>query len=57
MNEQVARDVVLVRAIETTDRKKEILSDDDRQCLERILTQLTDRAGEMLDTARQTTRK
>src|SRR5450830_540978 len=30
MNEQVARDVVLVRAIETTDRKREILSDDDR---------------------------
>lgn len=30
MNEQVARDVVLVRAIETTDRKKAILSDDDR---------------------------
>jgi hypothetical protein len=30
MNEQVARDVVLVRAIETADRKREILSDDDR---------------------------
>ncbi len=30
MNEQVARDLVLVRAIETTDQKREILSDDDR---------------------------
>lgn len=30
MNEQVARDVVLVRAIETADSKHEILSDDDR---------------------------
>ncbi|MFL6710881.1 MAG: DUF2868 domain-containing protein [Massilia sp.] len=30
MNEQVAKDVVLVRAIETTDRKREIFSDDDR---------------------------
>ncbi|MFL6674430.1 MAG: DUF2868 domain-containing protein [Massilia sp.] len=30
MNEQVARNVVLVRAIETADAKHEILSDDDR---------------------------
>jgi len=30
MNENIARDVVMVRAIETTDQKKEILSDDDR---------------------------
>ena len=30
MNEQVARDVVLIRAIETTDRKKEVLTEDDR---------------------------
>ncbi len=30
MNEQLARDVVLVRAIETNDAKREILSDDDR---------------------------
>jgi hypothetical protein len=30
MNEQVARDVVLVRAIETLDHKHEILSEDDR---------------------------
>jgi len=30
MNEHTARDVILVRAIETADEKKEILSDDDR---------------------------
>lgn len=30
MNELIARDVVMVRAIETTDQKKEILSEDDR---------------------------
>jgi Protein of unknown function (DUF2868) len=30
MNEQVARDVVLMRAIETADTKHEVLSDDDR---------------------------
>jgi hypothetical protein len=30
MNEQVARDVVLVRAIETSDRQREVLTDDDR---------------------------
>ncbi len=30
MNEQLARDVVLVRAIETADAKHEVLSDDDR---------------------------
>jgi hypothetical protein len=30
MNEQVARNVVLMRAIETTDSKREILSEDDR---------------------------
>ena len=30
MNEQIARDVVMVRAIETTDQKQEILSEDDR---------------------------
>ncbi|MET3135570.1 hypothetical protein AAKU55_005882 [Oxalobacteraceae bacterium GrIS 1.11] len=30
MNEQVARDVVLVRAIETADEKREVLSEDDR---------------------------
>ncbi len=30
MNEHVARDVVLVRAIETADQKREVLSDDDR---------------------------
>lgn len=40
MNEQVARDVVLVRAIETTDRKKEILSEDDRQYASRSAREL-----------------
>jgi len=30
MNELIARDVVMVRAIETTDQKKEILSEEDR---------------------------
>ncbi len=30
MNEHVARDVVLVRAIETADQKREVLSEDDR---------------------------
>jgi hypothetical protein len=30
MNEQVARDVVLVRAIETSDTRREVLSEDDR---------------------------
>lgn len=30
MNEEIARNVVLVRAIETADQKREVLSDDDR---------------------------
>lgn len=40
MNEQVARDVVLVRAIETTDRKREILSEDDRMYASRSAREL-----------------
>lgn len=40
MNEQVARDVVLVRAIETTDTKREILSDDDRMYASRSAKEL-----------------
>lgn len=40
MNEQVARDVVLVRAIEATDRKKEVLSEDDRQYASRSAREL-----------------
>lgn len=40
MNEQVARDVVLVRAIETTDAKREILSDDDRMYASRSAREL-----------------
>lgn len=40
MNEQVARDVVLVRAIETLDRNHEILSDDDRKYASRSAKEL-----------------
>lgn len=40
MNEHTARDVVLVRAIETTDQKKEILSDDDRMYASRSAREL-----------------
>ncbi|WP_426117397.1 DUF2868 domain-containing protein [Massilia sp. PWRC2] len=42
MNEQVARDVVLVRAIETSDRKKEIFSDDDRLYASRSARELAE---------------
>jgi len=40
MNEQVARDVVLVQAIETADVKREILSDDDRMYASRSAREL-----------------
>ena len=40
MNEQVARDVVLVRAIETMDTKHEILSEDDRMYASRSAREL-----------------
>lgn len=40
MNEQVARDVVLVRAIETADHGREILSEDDRRHASRSATEL-----------------
>jgi hypothetical protein len=40
MNEHTARDVVLVRAIETTDQNKEILSDDDRRYASRSAREL-----------------
>ncbi|MBG6074915.1 DUF2868 domain-containing protein [Polaromonas sp. CG_9.11] len=40
MNEQVARDVVLVRAIETADHAREILSEDDRRHASRSATEL-----------------
>lgn len=40
MNEQIARDVVLVRAIETTDQKLEILSADDRAYASRSAKEL-----------------
>jgi hypothetical protein len=42
MNEQVARDVVLVRAIETMDRKHEILSVDDRMYASRSAKELAE---------------
>jgi hypothetical protein len=42
MNEQVARDVVLVRAIEAMDRKREILSDDDRMYASRSAKELAE---------------
>ena len=40
MNEQVARDVVLVRAIETADAQHEVLSDDDRKYASRSAKEL-----------------
>lgn len=40
MNEQVARDVVLVRAIETSDAAHEVLSDDDRNYASRSAREL-----------------
>lgn len=40
MNEQLARDVVLVRAIETADAKREVLSDDDRMYASRSAREL-----------------
>ncbi|PWF48876.1 DUF2868 domain-containing protein [Massilia glaciei] len=40
MNEQVARDVVLVRAIESMDQKHEVLSDDDRMYASRSAREL-----------------
>lgn len=40
MNEQIARDVVLVRAIETMDAKHEILSEDDRMYASRSAREL-----------------
>jgi hypothetical protein len=40
MIEQLARDVVLVRAIESTDRQREILSDDDRMYATRSAREL-----------------
>lgn len=40
MNEQVARNVVLVRAIETADGKREVLSEDDRRYASRSAREL-----------------
>ncbi|MFM9438421.1 hypothetical protein ACFDR9_005527 [Janthinobacterium sp. CG_23.3] len=40
MNERIARDVVLVRAIETADQKREVLSEDDRMYASRSAKEL-----------------
>ncbi len=40
MNEKIARDVVLVRAIETADQKREVLSEDDRMYASRSAKEL-----------------
>jgi hypothetical protein len=40
MNEQVARNVVLVRAIETIDQQRQILSEDDRMYASRSAKEL-----------------
>jgi hypothetical protein len=40
MNEQAARDVLLVKAIETTDHAREVLSDDDRRYASRSAREL-----------------
>jgi hypothetical protein len=45
MNEKAARDVVLVRAIETMDRNREILSDDDRLYASRSAKELAEWAA------------
>lgn len=42
MNEQAAREVILVRAIETGDRKMEILSEDDRRHASRAARELAE---------------
>lgn len=43
---------VFPKAVERNESLLSVLSEDDRQSLERILTQLTERAGEMLEEAR-----
>lgn len=48
---------VFPKAVKRNEALLSVLSEEDRQCLERILTQLTDKAGEMLDSARATTSK
>jgi DNA-binding MarR family transcriptional regulator len=48
---------VFPKAVKRNEALLSVLSDEDRMCLERILTQLTDRAGELLDDARLKTSK
>jgi len=44
---------VFPKAVKRNEALLAVLSEEDRQCLERIMTQLTDRAGELLLDARQ----
>ena len=44
---------VFPKAVKRNEALLSVLSEEDRQCLERILAQLTDRAGEMLGEARK----
>jgi DNA-binding MarR family transcriptional regulator len=48
---------VFPKAVKRNEALLSVLSDEDRQCLERILTQLTGRAGELLGEARLKTSK
>ena len=48
---------IFPKAVKRNEALLSVLSEDDRQCLERILTQLTDRAGALLVVAKQKTVK
>ncbi|UUZ66606.1 winged helix DNA-binding protein (plasmid) [Polaromonas sp. P1-6] len=48
---------VFPKAVKRNEALLSVLSDEDRQCLERILTQLTERAGELLAEERRKTPK
>jgi DNA-binding MarR family transcriptional regulator len=48
---------IFPKAVKRNEALLSVLSEDDRQCLERILEQLTDRAGELLGEARLKARK
>lgn len=48
---------IFPKAVKRNEALLSVLSADDRQCLERILKQLTDRAGELLGEARLKARK
>lgn len=47
---------VFPKAIKRNEALLSVLSESDRQCLERILTQLTDQAGQLLEDARRKTK-